>query len=196
MPAKFIVKIFDYKILIACLIIFRTMLGVVFTYMQYYAWKSPLGLASIPLDTTTVEYKYRVMSESLRLFVRLFGFLFEKEHGYFIFYALERFWINIILSIGIGVAVAFWIFLTALEKYKKDFLETKEKDLGFAVALTVDWPNFIIFVFVVFCAVLILALFRRLIFKKRRITLGWPLMAPGVIIVFWGMRLLEIFNLI
>ncbi len=113
--------------------------------------------------------------------------------GYFIFYSYGRFWLNVFIAVG--VAFAFYLFLKFLKKYQERFFEEGETELGFLTALIVGWPNFVIFIPLVFISVVLISLFRRLVLKEVYTTLGWPFLIAVLITLILGDRLIQILNL-
>ena len=112
---------------------------------------------------------------------------------YFLFYAYGRFWLNALIAIG--VALAFYLFLRFLKKYRERFFKEGETELGFLAALLVGWPNFVIFVTLVFVSVVLLAVFRRLVLRKMYTTLGWPFILAALLTLIWGSKLILILHL-
>ena len=112
---------------------------------------------------------------------------------YFLFYAFGRFWLNALIAIA--AAFAFYLFLKFLKKYRERFFEESETELGFLAALLVGWPNFVIFVALVFVSVVLLAVFRRLALRKMYTTLGWPFLLAALLTLIWGSWLIQILHL-
>ncbi|MEK7520718.1 MAG: hypothetical protein AAB560_01415 [Patescibacteria group bacterium] len=114
-------------------------------------------------------------------------------NGYFLFYSWGRFWISALLSIG--GAFLFFYFLKALKKYRERFFEEGELDLGFLSALLIGWPNFVVFVPLVFLSVVIIAVFRRVFLKELYTTLGLPMLLATLLVLAFGDFLVAFFHL-
>ena len=112
---------------------------------------------------------------------------------YFWFYAYGRFWLN--AFIAIGVAFAFYLFLKFLKKRQDRFFEEGETELGFLAALFVGWPNFVIFVPLVFVSVVLFSILRGIVLKEAYTTLGWPFLLAVIFNFNLGSRLIQIFHL-
>lgn len=113
--------------------------------------------------------------------------------SYFLFYSYGRFWLNSLISIG--AAFLFYLFLNALKKYKERFFEEGEIKLGFLAALIAGWPNFIVFVPLVFIFVALISVFKGLFLKEVYTTLGWPFILAILAILVFGGKLAVIFKL-
>lgn len=171
-------KIITYKLLIYLAVGFRVGYAVFLTVVQYLVWlKQPLTklLLNSPVDQSVP-----------------IPFLF-RHSGYFAFYAFGRFWLNVLIAVGL--AFAFYLFLKALKKRQERFFEEGEVELGFLVALIAGWPNFVIFLPLVFVSVVLTSIFRLIFFKEAYTTLGWPFILAIFLILVWGNKLITIFHL-
>lgn len=105
------------------------------------------------------------------------------QGGYFIFYALNRFWGEMIL--GIFIAWLFYKFLLYLKKYEDRFLAAGEAELGFLTALLVGWPGFVAYLPLFLVILVALSLIRRLFWGEKYTTLGLSmLLAASLILAF------------
>lgn len=179
----------DYKKLITGLLGFRIFYALLLTINQYYIWSqnqftqlllnSPLGQA---IPNSGIFNKICQLS-----------IVNCQKSGYFIFYSYGRFWLNVFIAIG--VAFVFYLFLKFLKKYQERFFEEGETELGFLAALIVGWPNFVVFLPLVFVSVVLISLFRRLVLKEVYTTLGWPFILAVLIMLVFGDQLIKILNL-
>ncbi|MBI3638377.1 hypothetical protein HY227_01375 [Candidatus Wolfebacteria bacterium] len=170
-----------YKFLIAVSIAFHIFYAFVLTIGQYYMWsqnKLTQLLLNSPINNSLPAANFPFSDTRL---------------GYFLFYSYGRFWLKIIISIG--VAFAFYAFLKFLKKYKERFFRDGEVELGFLTALIAGWPNFVMFLPLVFLSVVLIAIFRRVILKEEYTTLGWPFLLASLLTLIWGYKLIEIFKL-
>ncbi|MEK7512681.1 MAG: hypothetical protein AAB601_00600 [Patescibacteria group bacterium] len=119
--------------------------------------------------------------------------LFSSSLGYFIFYSWGRFWLGMLLSVG--AAWVWWRILRVLRWKNEWFFEEGEPELGFVVALIVGWPKFVLFVPLVFVAVVLVSAFRLIVFKKRYTTLGFPFLVAGLLTLAFGPSLLTTLGL-
>jgi hypothetical protein len=112
--------------------------------------------------------------------------------GYFLFYSWGHFWLNAFLSLAI--ALAFWLFLKALEKKESRFFYPGETELGFALTLAVGWPGFVVFLPLAFIAVVLVSLFRLLFMKEAYTTIGWPFILAAIAAFAFGQIILGNLN--
>jgi hypothetical protein len=92
-------------------------------------------------------------------------------------------------------ALAFYLFLVFLKKYKERFFEEGEVELGFILALTVGWSNFIVFLPLVFLSVILVSIFRKIVFKETYTTLGAPLLLAALLVLLFGRYFIDILGL-
>ena len=154
----------SYKFLIWSVIGFKFFYASIETFGQYYIWSD-----------------------------NKFTKLLLDQIGYFIFYSLGRFWLEIVVSLV--AALAFYLFLVFLKKYKERFFEEGEVELGFILALTVGWSNFIVFLPLVFLSVILVSIFRKIVFKETYTTLGAPLLLAALLVLLFGRYFIDILGL-
>ncbi|MEK9168447.1 MAG: hypothetical protein AAB698_01470 [Patescibacteria group bacterium] len=143
--------------LIAAALFFSAILAIIKTINQYYVWSG---------------------NELSRLLLPPY-----QSINYFIFYAFSRFWLGALISVA--VSFLFYLFLKFLEKRQSRFFIEGETALGFLTALLVGWPNFVIFLPLVFVSTILIAIYRQLILKESYTTLGYPfLLAAGLALIF------------
>lgn len=131
--------------------------------------------------------QYRIWSQD-----EMAKFLLDTP-GYLLFYSYGRFWLNVFIAIGL--AFVFYLFLKFLKKYQERFFEEGEPELGFLTALIVGWPNFVIFIPLIFISVVLISIFRGIVLKKAYTTLGWPFLLAAFLTLVWGNWLIQVFNL-
>jgi hypothetical protein len=104
------------------------------------------------------------------------------EPTYFYQYSFFRFWLTSVFDIGMSSAWAF--FLLLLYSYsKKRFMDEKEIYLGFFTTLVVGWPNFIIYLFILFGLLAAKQIMNRLIFHKNELVRLAPYMMLSSLVV-------------
>jgi len=175
----------NFQFLVKSAIIFRIFYAAFLTVGQYYIWSTDnFGklLLSSPLHNDV----------PLSL-IQKFPWLFSHPLGYFLFYSWGRFWLNVVVSIG--VALLFLLFLIFLKKYKERFFEAGESELGFLGMLIVGWPNQLLYVILVFLSVIVLSIFRNFFLRKQFTTLGWPFIFSVFIILLFGYWFSDFFHL-
>ncbi|GEM_PF-1033757 len=177
---------FSYKFLIWLVLGFKVLYASIKTFSQYYVWSNN-EFTKLLLNQNIVE------SNVLENFFGKATWIFNNRFGYFIFYSWGRFWFEIVVSLV--AATAFYLFLTFLKKHKERFFEEGEVELGFLLALIVGWSNFIIFLPLVFLSVVLVSIFRRLIFREMYTTLGAPLLLAALIVLLFGNYLVLLFGL-
>lgn len=174
------------QVLIVAAVAFRLIYAVMLSAAQYYAWsqsKFTQILLESPIDTTVPQAGI----------VSFFPQLFESKLGYFLFYSWGRFWLNPLIVFL--VAYGFWAFLKLLKKRNDRFFDTDEVELGLLISLLVGWPNFIIFIPLVFFSVILVSIFRGIFLKEPYTTLGWPFLVAGALSLIFGGYLIDLLNL-
>lgn len=164
-----------YKVSFLGVIGFRIFYAVLLSIAQYFTWSK---------GEFTKIFTYAPAEKSA---------FFNYKYGYFLHYISTHFWINVLISIG--AAFAFYLFLIFLKKCRERFFEEGEVELGFAIALIAGWPNFIIFIPMVFIFIVLTSISRELVFKKMYTTLGWPLLLAALATLIWGDKLVQFLQL-
>lgn len=101
---------------------------------------------------------------------------------YFLFYSFTHFWFGAL--VGLAAAALFYLFLRRVAKNRDWLFIEGEQELGFLCALLSGWPGFVIFLPLVFIIMLPLSLFRRLVLKEERTTMGAALiLAAGAVLL-------------
>lgn len=175
--------LFPFSSLAKSALWFRILYAVLLTAAQYYIW------AQDPFARSFLSMPARAPGGV----VTRMPWLFDTTFGYFLFYSWGRFWLGAVLSIG--AALLFWSFLRVLRRKNQRFFIEGEPELGFLAALTVGWPNFVVFVPLLFIAVVGVSLVRLAVFREAYTTLGWPFLAAAAATLLWGPRLVDLFHL-
>ncbi|MBI2013682.1 MAG: hypothetical protein HYS87_02560 [Candidatus Colwellbacteria bacterium] len=179
-----------YWVLVWATLGFKALFAAFLSWGQYFVWlrggEFTQTFLNTPLSADTPD-------TVLTFVTKLFRPLFETEKGYFLFYAYSRFWINLIVLIV--AAIGFWLFLKMLKKYRARFFDTGEVELGFLMALVAGWPGFLVFVPLVFLAVVFVSIFRGIFLKEAYTTLGWPMLLAALLTLIWGSSLIDLLNL-
>lgn len=176
----------NYKFLIWLVLGFKVLYALIETFSQYYIW-SGNKFTKLLLDQNIADFN--IVKES-------FGglsWIFNNRFGYFIFYSWGRFWLEIVVTLI--AAVAFYLFLVFLKKHKERFFEDGETELGFLLSLMVGWSNFIVFLPLVFVSVILVSIFRRLVFGEMYTTLGVPFLLAALVVLLVGRYLVDILGL-
>lgn len=177
----------NLKVLIIFTTSFRVFYAGLLSIMQYYIWSqnefTQLFINS-PINSEVPFSNF--LRENL-------SFIFNNKLGYFLFYSWGRFWISALLAIGI--AFTFYALLKALKKYNDRFFIEGETELGLLLALIAGWPNFVVFVPLVFLAVLLVSIFRSLYLKEIYTTLGAPMLLAALTTMIFGSNLISVLNL-
>lgn len=175
-----------YKFLIWLVLGFKVLYVAVETLSQYLVWADNKFTKSF-LDQNIIDFN--IVKDS---FGKL-AWIFDNRFGYFIFYSWGRFWLEIVVSLI--AAGAFYLFLGFLKKHKERFFEEGEVELGFLLALVVSWSNFIVFLPLVFLSVILVSIFRKVVFKEMYTTLGAPFLLAALIVLLFGNYLVTILGL-
>ena len=160
------------RTLIISSISFHVLYAVLLTISQYYIWSQN-------------KFTQLLLNSSLDLSMPV--------SGYFLFYSFGRFWLNALITIG--AAFVFYLFLKFLKKHRERFFEEGETELGFLSALIVGWPNFVVFLPLVFVFVVLLSIFRRVFLKEFYTTMGIPFLLAALIVLISGNQIVNILGL-
>jgi hypothetical protein len=112
---------------------------------------------------------------------------------YFLGYVWFRFLTPIFISFL--VAGAWYLILNLLRRYQDRFFENGEPELGFALALFIGWPKFLVFIPIALVCVVLVSVFRMVVLREAYTTLGWPLVLSALLNLFYGNILISIFGL-
>lgn len=173
-----------FKLFVGIIIAARVIYSAFLSFLQYYIWKNN-ELTSFFLNHAADPRSYPKLG--------ILTAPFEGRLGYFGLYIFERFWLGALITILVGFL--FYVFLKALKRHKERFFEVGETELGFALALLVGWPNFVIFLGLIFVFVLLVSVFRMAFFKERLTTLGLPFILSALCVLIAGQALLQFFHL-
>ena len=113
--------------------------------------------------------------------------------GYFAKYAGVHFWLAPLLSSILSVA--FYGFLTLLKKKNERFFEEGEMELGALTVFLAGWPRAVVFLPIVFLAVLALSGIKMALRKDAYTTLGFPFLIGLVISLAYGFTILQSLDL-
>lgn len=172
-----------YKSLIFLVLGFKVLYASVSTIGQYHVWSSN-SFTKLLLDKNAIDFNVlREFSGKLFLFL-------DNRFGYFFFYSWGRFWFEIVVSLI--AALAFYLFLIFLKKYKERFFEEGETALGFLLAFMVGWSNFIVFLPIAFLSVVFISILKILFFKEKYTTLGAPFLLAALIVLIFGNYLVSL----
>lgn len=179
-------KLTNFRFLIISLIVFKVLYAGLLSAGQYYIWAGDKALS---------VFVNSPLSENVppSIVTKLFPALFSTDLGYFFYYVYGRFFINLLLAVGL--AFAFWAFLRILKKHKERFFESGETELGLLCALIVGWPNFLVFIPVVFVSIVIVSIVRGILLKEAYTTMGMPFLLATLICLIAGDWFIEILNL-
>lgn len=141
--------------------------GIVLSVGQYLAWSNdPVGASFLPPT---------------------------QGIAYFLGYVWLRFLIPLFISfLSAGV---WYLFLNLLRKYQPRFFEDGEPELGFALALFIGWPKFLVLLPIALLSVVLVSIFRMVVLREAYTTLGWPLVLSAFLNLIYGNSLLIIFGL-
>ena len=176
----------SYWVVAGIVILFKFLYAAFLSVAQYYIWsqsKFTEVLVSSPLSEKVPE----------TFITKLLSPLFKSSIGYVAYYSYGRFFLNVIVVLI--VSFSFWAFLRILKRHKERFFEEGEVEFGLVCALIAGWPGFIVFIPLTFISVVIVSIFRGIVWKEVYTTLGYPLMLATLITLIFGNYLIEILNL-
>jgi hypothetical protein len=141
--------------------------GIFLSVGQYFAWANdPLGASLLPPT---------------------------QGIAYFLGYVWLRFLTPVFISfLSAGV---WYLFLNLLRKYQPRFFEDGEPELGFALALFIGWPKFLVLLPIALLSVVLVSIFRMVVLCEAYTTLGWPLVLSAFLNLIYGNSLLIILGL-
>jgi hypothetical protein len=87
------------------------------------------------------------------------------------------------------------LFLNLLRKYQPRFFEDGEPELGFALALFIGWPKFLVLLPIALLSVVLVSIFRMVVLREAYTTLGWPLVLSAFLNLLYGNSLLILLGL-
>lgn len=157
------------------------MYATLLSFIQYSVWlQNPIGksLVTIPLDKSV---------PTLLWFCKLI------PGGYFIHYSIGRFFLPVILTIGI--ALIWGLFLNILRARQDRFFNDGEVELGVICALVVGWPQVILFVPFALLITVCIALIKIIIAKEQYTTIGWPLIISAGAVLIIGELIVDIMRI-
>lgn len=129
------------------------------------------------------SYVARQSAEAAKFYRVLLGWNYFSEHIWL------AYWLNAVLAIA--MAFFFYLFLRLLGHRNERFFAEGEEELGLACSLAVGWPNFVLFLPLVFLSVVIISVARMLVWKQEYTRLGPPFllaMALAMILGAWLIR--------
>lgn len=173
--------------LIVCTLLFWVAYTVFLTFTQYKVWIDGNELTKV---FTIAPVGSEVPFPGALEFVRP---LFERPGGYFAFYVFGRFWLKVIILFL--VSFVFYFFLKLLHKYRERFFKEGEIELGLLCALLSGWPGVVLFIPLSLFYTVFLGIFRLLVFKEYRTTLGIPFLLSAGTIILASNFLISIFGL-
>ena len=171
-----------YRLLCSATCAFRILYAALLTIGQYIVWANS-ALSNMLLNSPLMAPK------DVQLVPAWLSWLFSGNKGYFIFYAFSRFWLSALISIGI--AFLWSLFLKSLERHQERFFDMGEVMLGSLAALVVGWPQFVIFVPLVFVFVVVTSIIRMLVWGHRYTTLGTPFVLAMLVTLTIGPTLVS-----
>jgi len=179
-------KLLSFRNLAITVITGRILNAGLLMYLQFSLWKQSGALGEVFLNSS--------VSKDLPMdTAKNFAWLLNNKFGYFLFYSWGRFWLSVVIALV--VAVVFYWLLRALKLKTERFFEEGETELGFLCALLVGWPEFVLFVPLVFLSVIIISIIRLLFFKEQYTTLGSPFLLACSLSLLFGGYLISLFGL-
>ncbi len=109
--------------------------------------------------------------------------LFHFPHGYFIFYALDHFWMPLIVALVL--AGLFYGVLRALRRWRRDIFSVQEMEIGFLCALLSGWPGIVILIPLALLSALLFSIVRLVWMHEERSSLAAPFIAATAFLFAW-----------
>lgn len=173
-------KFFGKLVLIG--VAFKVLYAGFLTWGQYFIWKSG-GLSSI------------LLSEPLKKIPANFAdsmpWLFNERGGYFSFYALNHFWLEVLITLALSFA--FYFLLMVLKKRNPRFLTSADARLGLLGGIAAGWPGFIVYLFSFVLIFFVLGFVRNYFLKREYTAITEPLFIAAFLagtFSFWFVNIL------
>jgi len=155
------------KIGAAALLFFYPLVAILETYAQYNVWlNDAVGKNFLPPVTPIT---------------------------YFLQYSFTHFWLGQL--IGVALAIIFYLSSRLLAKRRPWLFLEGETELGLVCALIAGWPGFVLFLPLIFITAVPWTIFRQVVLKQERTTLGGAfLLAAGLTLIFgsWAIEVLRL----
>lgn len=113
--------------------------------------------------------------------------------SYFLTYVFFHFWLPSLLVATVALAV--FLLLKLIKKYRNDAISQEELSLILLSGLLVGWPNFVVLVPLFFLLTLIFSIINLLVFKKKTNSLIYPLIFSLIIVFLFGTYLIKYLSL-
>lgn len=170
--------------LAASVFIFNLIWALVLTAANYQVWKAdPFErlLLQIPLTPETPLFGgYAV-----------FSFLKHAKLGYFIYYVLNKYWLDYFY--GALLAIAFFAVLKVVQTQKDQLLDNNEATLALLLTLLAGWPAGAIFLPLAFIFLILYSIYNLAFLKQQRTPLAGPFMAAALVVIITMPVLYKIF---
>jgi len=180
-------SVFNFKFLVIAVVAFRLLYVFMAAAVQYYVWFQSdftKNLVNSPLSGDVPVSDFILNN---------FGWILGSNWGYFLFYSWGHFVVNVVVLFT--VALIFYAILRALRRYNDRFFRDGEIELGLLLSLIVGWPNFVLFVPIIFIFVVLVSVFRLLRYKEPYTTLGLPMLLSSLLVMVFGEYLIEVAGL-
>jgi hypothetical protein len=82
-----------------------------------------------------------------------------------------------------------------LQRHRERYFEAGEVELGALMVLVVGWPGFLVFIPVVFLAVVLISIIRGILWKEAYTTLGLPFFIAALVSLGFTPALIAFFKL-
>ncbi|MCL4405035.1 MAG: hypothetical protein M1361_02410 [Patescibacteria group bacterium] len=175
----------------------KALIVVMFAYYLIYALLNTVGQYAVWAGSADPLTKYLAdapLASAMKDIVPWYGMpLLHAKFGYIIFYSWGRFWMGAVLAVV--AALVFGLILKLLQKYQGRFFEAGEVELGVLAALLVGWPGFVVFLPILFLAVVLVSIFRLALLGEAYTTLGLPMLFAVLLFLVYGSQLLAITGL-
>ncbi len=163
---------------------FKILYAVFLTWGQYFLWKG--GRVSSVLLT---ESLHKIPAD----FANSLPWLFDVKGGYFLFYSLNHFWLEVLITLVLSFA--FYFIFVSLRKKNPRFLTVADARLGLLGGLSAGWPGFVVFFVLFLLFFLISGLYRQLILKEEYTPVTDPLFAAAFVSAVFGFWLINFLGL-
>lgn len=168
-----------YRRLVWVSVSFLILFAIGLSFGQYYIWEQN--------ELTRYLNQNGLDRETFQPILKIAYPLFAGEHGYFLFYALTRFWQPLVLTM-LSAGIFYW-FLKLLGRYRENFFEPYEFKLALLLVLLVGWPNFLVFLALTFLIAVMVAAIRLKFPEKLPVQLTWPMLISAGITQAAGFKL-------
>ncbi len=176
----------SWKWLVVVAVVLRIGYGATLTWLQYAQWESSSFTQTFLTQPLSKEAPLPLLLEWVRPSL-------EQPLGYFIFYVFGRFWINIIIILGLA---GFFAALLKLRAYYRPWNFKEGEILAITLSLLVSgWPGVIVLLPLAFIFAIIFSVISSTFYGVSRIYLTPAFLVAAPVALLYGAAILKFVGL-